>query len=109
MLVGNEGIGYIETSPVRDNLRPVLYQSFSLMGQDRSASPPLGDILVEEGIGKGSRVGVAGWKYFGPGEASSPETWLEVPSYIVDVLRSLCGWGGVRNAGSILMDSSHGL
>jgi len=109
VLVGNEGVGYIETSPIRGELRPVLYQSFSLMGQDRSVSPPLGDILEEEGIGKGSRVGVAGWKYFGPGEASAPETWLEVPSYIVDVLRSLCGRGGVRNAGSILMDSSRGL
>jgi len=109
ILVGNEGWGYLGISPIRDGLRGVLFQSFSLMGQERSEARPLVEILREEGLSDGTRVGVAGWKYFTPREFPDHETVLEVPSYIADALRALCGHENVRNGGSILMDSSRGL
>jgi hypothetical protein len=107
LLVGNEGIGYANVSPIIDDLEVVLYQSMSLLGQDRSKSRPLADILRDGGVTAGSQVGVAGWKYFGPSETSTPATWLEIPAYMVDTLRTLTG--SVRNAGHLFMDAAQGL
>lgn len=110
LLVGNEGYGYSKSSPIHDQLEVVLYQSFSLPGQPRDRNPNITRLLREAGIAEGLSVGVAGWKYFTHLDTDAPETSLEVPAYLVDVLRELTG--GVRhvtNAGALLMDSSHGL
>jgi Xaa-Pro aminopeptidase len=90
LLVGNEGVSYAAVVP--PEVEVVLYQSFSLVSQDRSASPRLGAVLAAAGLGSGGgvrRVGVAGWKWFGPSEASDPSLWVDAPAFIVDVLRSL--------------------
>jgi Xaa-Pro aminopeptidase len=109
ILVGNEGWGYLEISPIRDGLRCILFQRFSLMGQERREPHSIEEILREEGLTDGVRTGVAGWKYFTPQEDTKYKTVLEIPSYIADALRTLCGFNNVRNGGSILMDSSRGL
>jgi hypothetical protein len=110
LVVGNEGLGYTGISPIKDDLDIRLFQSFSLLGQDRSRSQPLADILEAGGVVHGARVGVAGWKYFGPQETATPDTWLEIPAYISDTLRALSGCAEfVVNAGAIFMDSSTGL
>jgi Xaa-Pro aminopeptidase len=89
LLVGNECAAYAGVVPYA--LDVVRYQSFSLVSQDRSASGQLGDILRAAGLGSGAAVrpGIAGWKYFGPAEATRPEDWIEAPSFIVDELRAL--------------------
>lgn len=108
LLVGNEGWGYADISPVE--LRKVLYQSFSLLSQARDGSQPLEEILAEEAVGKGTRVGLAGWKYFEEGEAANPRQRLEVPSYIADTLRDVTGDPGlVENANDIFMNAADGL
>lgn len=107
LLVGNECLAYTAISPLR--LRRVLYQTFSLLSQPRSASPPLASALRDAGIGirGGQRIGVAGWKYFVTGETATPERWLETPAYLVDTLRELgCV---VQNAGAIFMEPETGL
>ena len=107
LLVGNEGMAYTTVSPLRMNV--VLYQSFSLISQPRSSSAALATILRNAGVGTSStkRVGIAGWKYFTPVETSTPDDWLEVPNYLVEVLRSIgCE---VRNAGQLFMEPEHGL
>src|SRR5205823_1796663 len=79
-------------------------------GQDRSSTAALSDILARYGIDRGARVGIAGWKYFGPLETSTPETWLETPSFVIDTLRTITGpHGHVVNASRLLMDASEGL
>jgi hypothetical protein len=104
LLVGNEGYGYVPISPVAEDFEPVLYQSFSLLGQDRSRSRPLDAILRDGGVREGAAVGVAGWKYFAAHESPAPETWHETPSYLVDTLRTLSGApANVRNATALLM------
>lgn len=103
LLVGNEGMGYVNVSPVKDEFEIVLYQDFSLLGQPRESSRPLAEILRSGGIQEGSKVGAAGWKYY------AADDWLEIPGFLVDTLRSLAGAGNVRNAGHLLMDASHGL
>jgi len=110
LLVGNEGKGYVNVSPVKDDFEIVLYQNFSLLGQPRGQSRSLADILRAGGVTAGSQVGAAGWKYY----AESPN-WLETPSFLVDALRDLTGGvdhvrnANVRNATHLLMDASHGL
>jgi hypothetical protein len=88
LLVGNEGESYAKVVP--DGIQVVRYQSFSLVNQDRSASPRLGSVLSGAGLGDGARrVGIAGWKYFDASEAESPESWVDAPAFIVDSLRAL--------------------
>ena len=107
LMVGNENVAYTTVSPIQ--LRVVLYQTFSLLSQPRSASPPLEKALREAGLGKqkGQKVGLAGWKYFTSSESATPDLWLEVPAYLVDTLRGMgCN---VRNAGQIFMEPENGL
>ena len=107
LLVGNEDMAYTAISPI--DLRPVLFQTFSLLSQPRSSSAPLTTILRNAGVGLtgGKRVGIAGWKYFSPVETPVPGDWLEVPAYLVDTLRGMgCE---VLNAGQIFMEPEHGL
>src|SRR5690606_34958228 len=54
LLVGNEGIGYVNISPIRSELEVTLFQSFSLLGQDRSRSPKLRSILQSAGVSAGT-------------------------------------------------------
>lgn len=100
ILVGNEGMGYVNVSPVKDDFEVVLYQNFSLLGQPRGTSQPLPDILRAGGVTSGSRVGAAGWKYY------DDSAWLEIPGFLVDTLREIAGVGNVRNAGHLLMATS---
>ncbi len=106
LVVGNEGWGYVSISPL--DLERVLFQSFSLLSQPRSESPNARDLFRAHGIEKGSRVGVVGWKYFL--EADSPETTLEIPSYLADSLREVTGdASSVTNETAIFMNAEDGL
>lgn len=108
VVTGPENHGYAPISPL--DLELVLYPPFGLLGQDRRKTRPLADILSGHGIHRGGAVGVAGWKYYGPLETPTPDTWLETPSFIVDTLRAVTGeTGRVVNATRILMDASDGL
>ncbi|HEX2370923.1 MAG TPA: aminopeptidase P family N-terminal domain-containing protein [Acidimicrobiia bacterium] len=100
ILVGNECWGLAGAAPLA--MRRHLFQDFSLPGQPRDRSRPLGDILREEGVSAGGRVGVVGWKTYGSPAAS------DVPSYIVDELRRISG-GEVENATAFLIDAADGL
>jgi hypothetical protein len=102
LLVGNECYGLAGATPVP--LRRHLFQDFSLPGQRRDRSHPLADILADEGIGPGRRVGVVGWKRYADPAA------LDVPAYLVDALRVLTGPSGpVENATGLLIDAAEGL
>ena len=107
LLVGNEGWAYAKVVP--PGVDVLLYQTLSLVGQDRSASPPLADILRGAGIGHGAamRLGIAGWKYFGPADSDCPADWIDAPAFIVDELRAL----GCRpvNATGLFTEPGRGL
>jgi hypothetical protein len=102
ILVGNENVGMASAAPLK--MRLVMFQHFSLPGQPRDRTAPLGETLAAEGIGKGSRVGVIGWKTY-----PSPVA-IDAPAYIVDELRHLTGSTGlVENATGLLIDAADGL
>ena len=102
ILVGNECWGMAAAAPLP--MRRHLLQDLSLPSQPRDRSRPLGDLLAEEGIRAGSRVGLIGWKTYGSPGAS------DAPAWVVDGLRRLVGVAGtVENATGLLIDSGDGL
>ncbi len=102
ILVGNECWGMAGATPLL--LRRHRFQDFSLPSQPRDRSRALGEILAEEGVVAGARIGAIGWKSYGHPEAH------DLPSYLVDALRSLVGTGGaVENAAGLLIDPADGL
>jgi hypothetical protein len=102
ILVGNECRGMAAAAPLA--MRPVLFQDLSLPGQPRDRSRPLADLLGEEGIRAGSRVGVVGWKTY------ASRTMVDAPAFLVDELRRITGPGGaVENATGLLINAADGL
>ena len=108
LLVGNEGWGYTELAPLPH--KRILFQSLSLLGQDRSRSKKLHTIFMEEGIAANTKVGVAGWKYFSKEEFDEPDTQFEVPHYIIETIRQITGaQGKVTNVNNLFMNPEDGL
>ena len=108
LVTGPENLGRARESKTGGGA--LLYPPFGLLGQDRTKTPALFDLLADAGLGKGQVIGVAGWKYFNSDETPEFEIWSEVPSFIIDTLRRLVGEGGhVVNAGRIFMESETGL
>jgi hypothetical protein len=102
ILVGNECFAMAGAAPLP--MRRHLFQDLSLPSQPRSGSRPLADILQEEGIKSGCRVGVIGWKTYASREA------IDAPAFIVDDLRRLAGpTGAVENGTDLLIDPGDGL
>jgi hypothetical protein len=102
VLVGNECGGMAEAAPLP--MRVELHQDLSLPGQPREQSRPLGEILREEGLSVGKRIGLIGWKVF------EDRRMLDVPAFVVDVVRGAVGDDGlVENASDLLMGPADGL
>lgn len=89
LLVGNEGLAYARIA--KPDLDIVLYQHFSLQGQPRGSCQSLAEIFNETGMGSGSKIGVAGYKYIESAEFGDPGFVIDAPSYIVDTLRRIGG------------------
>jgi hypothetical protein len=108
LLAGPENLGRAQKSGIEVEAR--LYPPLGLMGQDRSQTPALAEVLTSAGVARNQRVGVLGWKYFGTFESPRPDAWFETPAFIIDTLRQLVGGEGrVVNANALLMDPSSGL
>jgi Creatinase/Prolidase N-terminal domain len=102
ILLGNECFDLGAAAPLA--VRPIRFQDLSLPGQARDDSRPLDETLREEGIGKGGRVGVIGWKTY------ASRSTIEAPAFLVDELRSAVGTGGlVENATDLFIDAADGL
>ncbi len=102
VLVGNECYAMAGAAPL--SLRRHLFQDLSLPSQPRDRSRPLADILGEEGIARGTRIGVVGWKSYARNDMS------DAPAFLIDELRRITGpSGAVENATSLLIDAADGL
>lgn len=107
MIVGNEGLMY--KSAIKPESEVILSQTFSLMGQDRSKSPKLSEVLRDIGIEKGDKVGLCGWKYLETFEQEDFESFF-VPMYVVESIRKNVGeQEGIEDVSSILMHPTKGL
>jgi Creatinase/Prolidase N-terminal domain len=101
ILAGNECWKLAGAAPLP--MRTHLYQDLSLPSQPRDRSRPLGEILRSEGVAAGRRVGLVGWKLFADRAAS------DLPAFVVDELRAICGAGNVENATDLLIGAADGL
>lgn len=102
ILVGNESWGTAGAAPLP--MRRIRFQDLSLPSQPRDRSQPLAEILGDEGVVPGARVGVVGWKTY------ADRTLIEAPAFLVDELRRLtCPDGRVENAGDLLIDPGDGM
>ncbi len=102
LLTGNECVGMAEAAPLP--MRVELHQDLSLPSQPRDRSRALDEIFASEGIAAGDRVAMVGWK------ESLDRSWIEVPAFIVDAVRTAIGERGVaENAGDILTGAADGL
>lgn len=111
IVVGNECEGYLGVSPLftANKLRHERFQPFSLLNQPRSASRKMQEIFAGEGIGKSSRVGCVGWKYFADTEHPDGAHAIDLPAYLVDTLRALVSREAVVNATALMMHPGFGL
>ena len=108
LIVGNECMGYLPDERLGCDV--ALFQEFSLMGQPRGSSRPLRNIFADFGIHKGATVGCTGWKYFDGALIENGPNACDLPSYIVDLLRSMAAADrNVLNATGIFMDPAAGL
>ena len=102
VVVGNECYAMAGAAPLP--LRRHLFQDLSLPSQPRDRSRPLADVLGEEGIVRGARIGVVGWKTYPRREMS------DAPAFLVDELRRIAGpAGAVENATALFIDAADGL
>lgn len=86
-----------------------LYQEFSLQGQRRDCPTKLEDLLEKIGIERGLRVGTAGGKYLSERYVTSSGLRHTIPSFVVDVLRAICGAESVVNLETLFLDPSTGI
>ncbi|WP_437203203.1 aminopeptidase P family N-terminal domain-containing protein [Planctomicrobium sp. SH664] len=108
LLVGNECSEFLPRDELQ--IESELFQEFSLLGQPRDSSRPLLTILRDFGIRGRTVVGCVGWKYYDRANFHSPETTIEIPSYLVDAFRLLTDDNAqVRNANALLMNPYDGL
>ncbi len=109
LVVGNEGLGLLPD--LRGlGLEVELFQEFSLMGLLRNGSRTLREILRDFGLGRGHRMGCAGWKSYEERMIAAGPQALDVPAYLADLLRDLAGDPKrVVNAAGIFMDVDDGL
>jgi Xaa-Pro aminopeptidase len=109
LLVGNECLGYLPEMKTLD-LEVELFQEFSLLGQPRKNSRSLRTILRHSGVGAGTQVGCAGWKYFDDTLVTGAKAVLDVPAYLADALRELVGHPrSIVNATGLFMGVQDGL
>ena len=108
LLVGNECMGYLPDPQLGCPVEK--FQDFSLPGQPRDSSRPLASILSGFGIGKGARIGCVGWKCYDETLVGGSASAMDMPAYLVDLLRELAGdRRRVRNATGLFTDPRDGL
>lgn len=107
LIAGNECFSYARISPL-PNLRALLAQSMSLLGQDRTRAPRLTDVLRDAGIGAGDSVGLVGWKYLEPAEwdGADDDLPMYLPAAHVAAVRRVAG--RIVDVTPVLLHPEHG-
>lgn len=95
ILTGNEGMAYSDIIPYE--VTRLYYGNFSLQGQPRNSSMRLSQIMESIGIRRGSKVGLAGFKYYEESIEEEPEYTFDVPYYIVRAVQKAAGDGQVAD------------
>lgn len=104
IITGPENVGLAAATMLGTS--SLLWPGFGLLGQDRTKTVPLPDLLAKAGLEKGHRIGALGWKYFLANEIADATQAVDVPAYVAAMLAA---FGPVTNATGILMSPVDGL
>lgn len=105
---GNE-CAYLAPDPEL-NVKTILFQDFSPIGQPRDSSANLNGILLQAGLESGQKIGCVGWKTYSKKLHPNLENILDIPAYLADQLRLITGnSSNVINAMGIFSDPNTGL
>lgn len=89
IVAGNEGMAYSYIIPYE--AERLYYGNFSLQGQPRNNAASLSQMMESVGIRKGSRIGLAGFKYYETAVEEEEAYTFDVPYYIVRSLQKAAG------------------
>lgn len=106
LLVGVEGVAYAEIAGLPVDLR--FYHPFSIQDQPNVDSPPLHELLRAIGVGRGDRVGVAGWKSLAASETDDVVIPAFVPAFLLRTLNRVAETAAV-DVTTVLTDAEVGL
>ena len=111
LITGLEGVGYLGISPLYNAglLRSECYPPFSIQDSPRGPHPSIRELLRNEGIRAGSRVGVVGWKTYSEAAGREIPSFIDAPAYLVDAVREIAGQEGVVNATRLFLGAEEGL
>lgn len=107
VLLGNEC--YPMHSTAKIPVTGMLCQALSLPNQPMDEFASMQDSLKRAGIGKGMKIGVAGWKLFTPAHGENWKRLFCVPSFIVDAIADIAGRDAIVNATGLFIDPADGL
>lgn len=105
LLLGNECFPMHKYS--RLPVKGILYQVLSLPNQPIDKLRDLEEILSEEGISRGAKTGIVGWKLMYP-RYGTPQTF-DVPAYLVDAVYEAAGKENVSNATDLFIEPDYGV
>ncbi len=106
LMLGNENLKMANYSFIPAKVVHVPH--FSLPHQPMETAKTLDELFMEAGIGKGMKLGFAGWKLF-TSSLEDNKTLLDAPAFMVDALRRVNEGGSIINAAGIFLDAEQGL
>lgn len=104
IITGPENVGLAAATMLGTS--SLLWPGFGLLGQDRTRTVPLPDLLAKAGLEKGHKIGAVGWKYFLVEEIADASHAVDLPAYVAAMLAAI---GPVTNATGILTNPVDGL
>lgn len=107
MMLGNENLKMAARSLLPID-QVVHVPHFSLPCQPMGTEYSLPALFVQAGIENGMRLGLAGWKFF-TSEYDDNSALFDIPSFIVDAVRTADPDGGLISAGGIFLDPASGV
>lgn len=106
LMLGNESKKMALYSRIKAKLVHVPY--FSLPNQPMESSYTWIQLLRHTGIKEGKKVGITGWKLFTPKNEDTSQ-FYDVPSFIVDGVKRICGQDAVCNATDLFIHPLYGV
>lgn len=106
LMLGNENLKMVQYS--RIPAIAVHVPHFSLPNQPMEVNGTFSDLLKAAGIKKGKRTGIVGWKLFTSSYEDNHKLF-DVPSFIVDGIKEICGEQSVLNTTGLFIHPLHGV
>lgn len=88
LILGNENLN--KASKARIKANAVHVSQFSLPNQPGRTDKSIKELFIEAGMQKNIRTGLVGWKMFTDGPELNKKIY-DLPSYVVDTIRSIVG------------------